>query len=42
MVSVPSSHRRTKADAGAIVNALEAKLAEFPAEDALVDGETWL
>lgn len=42
MVFMPGDYRRTKADAGGIVEALEAKLAEFPADDSLVDGETWL
>lgn len=35
------SYRR-RTDAGAIVKALEAKLAELPADDALLDGESWL
>jgi hypothetical protein len=39
---MPGIHRRTKADTGGIVEALEAKLAEFVEDDSLVDGETWL
>ena len=42
MVFMPGKYRRTKADTGGIVEALEAKLAEFPKDDSLVDGETWL
>ncbi len=42
MVFIPSRYRRTKADIGGIVDALEAKLAEFPEDNSLVDGETWL
>ena len=42
MVFMPSDYRRTKADIGGIVDALEAKLAESPGDDALASGETWL
>jgi predicted nuclease of predicted toxin-antitoxin system len=42
MVFMPGIHRRTKADTGGIVEALEAKLAEFAEDDSLVNGETWL
>lgn len=42
MVFMPSDHRRTKADTGRIVKALEAKLAEFPGDGDLVNGEIWL
>jgi predicted nuclease of predicted toxin-antitoxin system len=42
MVFMAGSYRRTKADIGRIVAALEAKLADYPGEDALADGETWL
>jgi predicted nuclease of predicted toxin-antitoxin system len=42
MVFVPGSYRRTKADIGMIVNALERKLAEYPGEEDLAGGETWL
>ena len=37
-----SNYRRTKADVGRIVKALEAKLAEFPGDNDLASGETWL
>jgi predicted nuclease of predicted toxin-antitoxin system len=42
MVFMAGNHRRTKADIGRIVTALEAKLEQFPGENDLVDGETWL
>lgn len=42
MVFMPGSYRRTKADIGRIVNALETKLAEFPGDNDLANGETWL
>ncbi len=42
MVFMPGGYRRTKADTGRIVAALAAKLAEFPGERDLADGETWL
>jgi hypothetical protein len=42
MVFMPGNYRRTKADTGRIVKALEAKLAEFPGDGELAGGETWL
>ena len=42
MVFMPGTYRRTKADIGRIVRALEAKLAEYPGDDDLANGETWL
>lgn len=42
MVFMASDYRRTKADTGRIVTALEGKLAEYPGERDLADGETWL
>lgn len=42
MVFVPGSYRRTKADVGRIVIALERKLEEFPRDEDLAGGETWL
>jgi hypothetical protein len=42
MVFMPGSYRRTKADTGRIVEALEAKLAELPGDGDLANGETWL
>jgi len=42
MIFMAGNYRRTKADIGRIVTALEAKLEEFPGENDLVDGETWL
>lgn len=42
MVLVPSNYRRTVADTGRIIKALEAALAERPDDDSLANGETWL
>ncbi len=42
MVFVHGSYRRTKADVGRIVTALQAKLDAFPGESDLAGGETWL
>jgi hypothetical protein len=39
---MPSSYKRTKADTGRIIAALEAKLVEFPGTDDLADAEAWL
>jgi hypothetical protein len=42
MVFMSGDYRRTKADIGRIVVALEVKLAAFPGEQELANGETWL
>jgi len=42
IVFMAGNYRRTKADTGRIVEALEAKLTEFPGDDDLANGETWL
>jgi len=42
LVFMAGNYRRTKADIGRIVTALEAKLEEFPGQPGLADGETWL
>jgi len=42
VVFVPTTQRRTKADVGRLVAALEATLAEFPGEADLASGATWL
>lgn len=42
MVFMPGPYRRTKADTGRIVKALEDKLHDFPGERDLANGETWL
>lgn len=42
MIFMPGSYRRTGADAGRIVAALEDKLAQYPADDDLANGEAWL
>ena len=41
MVFVPGNYRGTKGDVGRIVAALAAKLAEYPGETDLANGETW-
>jgi Domain of unknown function (DUF5615) len=42
MVFMPGSYRRTRADTGRIISALEAKLAEYPGEEDLANAECWL
>jgi Domain of unknown function (DUF5615) len=42
MIFVPGNYRRTKADTGRIIAALEAKLTQYPGEADLVDSEAWL
>ncbi len=42
MVFMPSGYRRNRADTGRIVKALDRKLSELPANDALAGAETWL
>jgi hypothetical protein len=42
MVFMAGNYRRTKADIGRVVTAIEAKLEQFPGETDLVDAETWL
>jgi len=42
MVFVPDNYRRTRHDTGRIVEALEAKLADLPDDDSLVNREAWL
>jgi len=42
MIFVPGGYRRTKADTGKIVTALEAILAAHPGEADLASGEEWL
>lgn len=42
MIFMPGAFRRTRADIGRIVTALEAKLGESPGERDLTGGETWL
>lgn len=42
MVFMPGTYRRAKADIGRIISGLEAKLAEYPGERDLANGETWL
>jgi hypothetical protein len=42
MIFIPGGYRRTRADTGKIVTALEAVLAAHPGEAGLADGEAWL
>jgi hypothetical protein len=42
MIFIPGSYRRTKADTGRIIGALEAILIQHPGEDSLANGEEWL
>jgi hypothetical protein len=42
MIFMPSTYRRAKEDTGRIVAALEAKLAEYPGDEDLANGECWL
>lgn len=42
MVFVPTSFRFTRAATGQIVAALEARLVEYPGDEDLANGETWI
>jgi len=42
MIFMPGGYRRTRADTGRIIAALEAILAAYPGEDDLANGEAWL
>jgi predicted nuclease of predicted toxin-antitoxin system len=42
MIFMPGTYRRTKADMGRIITALELVLAHWPAESDLANGEAWL
>jgi hypothetical protein len=42
MIFMPGSYRRTRADTGKIIAALEAILVQHPGEDDLANGEVWL
>ena len=42
MVFVPTSFRLTRAATGHIVAALEARLAQYPGDEDLANGETWI
>jgi hypothetical protein len=42
IIFMAASYRRTKADIGRIIAAVEAKLAEHPGETDLVNAEAWL
>jgi hypothetical protein len=42
LIFMPGTYRRTLADVGRIVDALEAKLKQFPSDRDLANSETWL
>jgi hypothetical protein len=42
MIFMPTSYRRTKADIGRIIAALEVLLTRYPGEQDLANGEAWL
>jgi hypothetical protein len=42
MIVIPGSYRRTTADTGKIVAALEAVLSQYPGDSDLANGEAWL
>ena len=42
MIFMPSGYRRTRADSGRIIAALEAILGPYPGEKDLANGEAWL
>ncbi len=42
MIFMPGSYRRTKADTGRIIAALETLLNQYPGDKDLADGEAWL
>lgn len=42
MIFMSGNHRRTKDDIGRIVAALETKIDQYPADDALANAEDWL
>jgi hypothetical protein len=42
MIFMPGTYRRTKAEIGRIIAALEATLAHHPGENDLANGEAWL
>jgi len=42
MIFVPTSYRLTRRDVGRITTALEVKLAAYPNDDDLANGEAWL
>jgi predicted nuclease of predicted toxin-antitoxin system len=42
IIFMPGTYRRTKQDTGRLIAAVEAKLAEYPGDEALANGECWL
>jgi hypothetical protein len=42
VIFMPSTYRHTKADTGRIIAALESKLADYPGDEDLANGECWL
>jgi hypothetical protein len=42
MIFIPGTYRRTRADTGKIVAALESLLTQYPGETGPANGEAWL
>jgi len=42
MIFVPGRYRRTRADTGKIIDALEVLLVQYPGEKDMANGEAWL
>jgi predicted nuclease of predicted toxin-antitoxin system len=42
MIFMAGNYRRTKSDIGRIIAALEAKMKQYPGDEALVNAEEWL
>lgn len=42
MIFMSGNYRRTKSDTGRITTALEAKLTQYPGDEALANAEDWL
>ena len=42
MIFMAGNYRRTKSDIGRIIAALEAKIKQYPGDEALVNAEEWL
>jgi hypothetical protein len=42
MIFIPGNYRRTRADIGRIIAALEAELSQYPGETDLANGKAWL
>ena len=42
MICVAENYRRTRSDTGRIIAALEAKIRQYPGDEALANAEEWL